>query len=143
DLVAEGNGDTQASLPFLVTVSEKGTFKTEYTTEQPNMEGHADSIFTYTTTLKNHTAEKQHYALGSKTPKGWNVQFKADGNTVTSVTLEPNETKDIDVDVTPAENVKAETYTIPIQASSGSTSSDMELEAVITGKYGVELTTPE
>lgn len=142
DLVANGNGDTNATLPFLVNVSEQGTFKTEFTTEQPNMEGNADASFSYTATLKNQTADKQLYALSSKAPRGWNVQFKADGNSVTSVTLEPNESKEITVDVTPAKDVKGETYKIPIKASSGSTSSEIELEAVVTGTYALELTTP-
>src|SRR5699024_5404860 len=59
DLMANGNGDTKAELPFLVNVTEEGTFQTNFSTEQPNMEGHADSDFSYTATLKNQTAEKQ------------------------------------------------------------------------------------
>lgn len=142
ELVANANGNT-ASLPFLVNVSEEGTFKTELTSEQPNMEGHADSTFSYTATLKNYTAEQQHYSLSSKAPKGWGVQFQADGNSVTSVTLEPNEEKNIDIEIQPAENVKEQTYTIPIVASAGSTNSELELEAAITGTYSLNLTTPD
>jgi uncharacterized membrane protein len=142
DLIANGNGGTNAMLPFLVNVSEKGTFKTELITEQPNMEGHADSTFSYTTTLKNRTAEKQHYSLSSQAPKGWNVTFKADGKSVTSVTLEPNASKDLDIEIKPAENAKADTYQIPIQAATSSTSAKIQLEAVITGSYGLKLTTP-
>lgn len=141
NLIANGNDGSKSTLPFLVNVSEKGTFKTEFTSDQPNMEGHADSEFTYTTTLKNQTAEDQHYGLSANVSEGWTVQFKADGNAVTSVTLEPNETKDIIVDVTPPENVTSDTYTIPVTASAGSVMEEIELEAVITGKYSMELTT--
>ncbi|WP_164669286.1 NEW3 domain-containing protein [Virgibacillus doumboii] len=141
-LIADGDGDGYAELPFLTTVSEKGTFKTELTTEQPNMEGHADSTFTYTATINNRTAEKQNYALSSGAPKGWGVTFKADSKSVTSVSLEPNASKDITVEVTPPKNVKAETYQIPIAASAGDTSSKLNLEAVITGSYSIKLTTP-
>lgn len=141
NLVATGNDGVTSKLPFLVVVSEKGTFKTEFSTDQPNMEGHADSEFSYTTTLKNQTAEEQHYGLSAKAPEGWTVQFKSDGNSVTSVTLEPNESQDIKIDITPAENVTADTYTIPVIASAGSVSEEIELEAVISGKYSMELTT--
>lgn len=141
ELVAKGNDETTATLPFLVDVSEKGTFKTEFSSDQPNMEGHADSEFSYSATLKNLTAEEQHYGLNAKAPEGWFVQFKVDGNSVTSVTIEPNESKDIKVDVTPAENVTADTYKIPIVASSGTVSEEIELEAVISGKYDIDLTT--
>lgn len=141
NLVAKGNDGMTSKLPFLIDVSEKGTFKTEFSIDQSNMEGHADSTFTYTTTLKNQTVEDQHYGLSAQAPEGWSVQFKVDGNAVTSVTIEPNESRNINVDVIPAENVVAETYTIPIRASSGSTTEEIELEAVITGKYSMELTT--
>lgn len=142
-LVANGNSDDSSSLPFLVTVSEEGTFKTAFTTDQPNMEGHADANFSYTTHLKNHTAEKQRYAIQAQAPEGWNVQFKSEGNSVTSIEIEPNESKEIQVDVTPAENVTADTYPLPIIASSGGTSAELELEAVITGKHSIELSTPD
>lgn len=142
NLVANSEGGVTSNLPFLVKVSEQGTFKTEFSTDQPNLEGHADSEFSYTTTLKNQTAEDQHYGLSAKAPKGWSVQFKADGSSVTSVTIEPNQTKDITVDIIPAANVIAEKYTIPITASSGSATEELELEAVITGRYSVELTPP-
>ncbi|HLS10484.1 NEW3 domain-containing protein, partial [Lentibacillus sp.] len=56
-LVADGDGEGYAELPFTTTVSEQGTFETELTTEQQNMEGHADSTFTYNVSLKNRTAE--------------------------------------------------------------------------------------
>ncbi|SES68960.1 Uncharacterized membrane protein [Oceanobacillus limi] len=136
-------GTNQDKLPFLVRVTEEGTFKTNFTMDQTNMQGHADSEFNYSATLKNQTAEKQHYGLSAQAPEGWNVQFKADGNTVTSVTLEPSAEKSVEVVVTPAENAKADTYKIPINASSGTTSSDIEVEAVITGTYGVTVTTPD
>ncbi|HLR08820.1 MAG TPA: NEW3 domain-containing protein [Bacillota bacterium] len=143
DLVANSHDGTSTTLPFLVNVTKEGTHQTNFSTEQPNMEGHADSDFTYTATLKNQTAEKQRYALSAKEPKGWNVQFKLDGDGVTSVTLDPDESVDIDIEVTPAENVKADTYKIPVQASTGSKAEKLELEAVITGKYDLSLSTPE
>lgn len=141
-LVADGVNGSYAELPFLTTVAEKGTFKTELTSEQPNLEGHADSSFSYTVTLENRTAEKQDYALTSGAPKGWDVTFKSNSKSVTSVKIKPSETKEITVDVSPPKNVKAGTYKIPIKAAAGGTSQNLKLEAVITGSYDIELTTP-
>src|SRR5690625_24407 len=64
-LVANSESGMSSSLPFLVEISEKGTFKTEFTTDQPNLEGHADSEFSYTTTLKNKTADRKSTRLNS------------------------------------------------------------------------------
>ncbi|MGN8646852.1 COG1470 family protein [Gracilibacillus sp. HCP3S3_G5_1] len=143
DLVADGDGDAYAELPFVTTVTEEGTFNSEFTSEQPNMEGHADASFSYSTTLRNRTADEQTYALSAGASEGWGVQFQADGNSVTSVTLEPNGSKDITVDVTPPTDVKADTYEIPIRAANSSTSSELTLEAVITGSYDISISTPD
>lgn len=143
ELNVSGNDGTKSSLPLLINVSEKGTFKTDFSIEQPNMQGDIDSDFSYTATLKNQTADSQHYALSAKFLEGWNVDFNVDGSNVTSVTIDPNESKDITINVTPAENSKADTYIIPVYASAGSTTAEIELETVITGKFNIELTTPE
>jgi len=142
-LVATNERGEKGTLPILVNVSEEGTFQTEFVIEQPNMQGHADSTLTYSAELKNQTADEQHYSLAGQFPEGWEGIFKVDGNSVTSVTIEPNESKNITIEMTPAENVKADLYTIPIVASTGSTSAEIEVEADIIGKYDVELTTTD
>lgn len=143
ELVAKGTDGSTSSLPLLVSVTEEGSSKSNLTTDEPSREGHADSTFNFTATLKNNTAERQNYALSSKAPEGWAVQFKVDGENVTSIALEPNESKSFDIDVTPAENVKQETYKIPIMANAGASSSELELEIHITGHYSMKLTTPD
>ncbi|HEX7063494.1 MAG TPA: NEW3 domain-containing protein [Bacillales bacterium] len=140
-LAANGDG-ASSQLPLTVTVSERGTFKTQLAVDQPNLQGHADSDFTYTATLKNRTAEKQRYALTANAPKGWDVVFQSDGKNVTSVVVEPGSSKDIEVTMNPPQNVKAGTYKAQIKAASGSTSAKNVLEAVITGTYKIQLTTP-
>ncbi|MCU9612864.1 NEW3 domain-containing protein [Caldibacillus lycopersici] len=136
------DGSSSSSLAFLVTVSEQGSFETELTSEQTNLQGHADSSFSYTISLKNRTANTQNYALSSAAGEGWNVTFKSGSDSITSVELDTNESKDITVDVKPPENIKAGTYEIPIKAATSSTAADLTLEAVITGTYGIEITTP-
>lgn len=130
------------ALSLTLNVSETGTFKTEFTSEQANMEGHASSNFTFSTTLKNSTAEKQLYSLRSNAPRGWNVTFKPNYKQATAVEIEPNESTSINIEIDPPHNVKAGTYKIPVRAVTSSTSAELELEVVITGSYELELTTP-
>lgn len=143
ELVAKGSGNAEASLPFLTTVTEEGTYETEFTSDQTNMQGHAEANFTYSATLHNRTAEEQNYSLSAKAPEGWQVEFKSGGNAVTSVAVEPNATQSVTIDVTPANNVEEGTYEIPVIATTGNTSAELILEAVITGSYDMELTTPD
>src|SRR5690625_2232650 len=89
-LIANNTDQSTSTLPFLVSITEEGSTLSNLTTDQPNREGHADSTFTYSATLKNDTTEKQNYALRANAPDGWLVQFKVDGESVTSIILEEN-----------------------------------------------------
>lgn len=133
----------QDTLNLKVNVTEKGTFKTELSVDQANMQGQSDTTFSYSAVLRNLTAKKQSYKLASQGPDGWDVRIKVDGNSVTSVELDAGAEKDITVEAKPPEQVKAGTYKIPVTASNSTTTSQVELEAVITGTYGMELSTSD
>src|SRR5690625_5175050 len=107
-LVAKGKDGENTSLPFLVNVTEEGTASSDLEIEQPNMENYAGETFTYQATLRNRTASEQNFALTAEAPKGWDVRFVADETDVTVATLEPNESKDIRIEVTPPEHAKAD-----------------------------------
>lgn len=130
-------------LPLTVEVSEQGTVKTVFTADQANMQGHATSTFNYRTKLENQTGEKQLYALSSHAPRGWTVVFKPNYQQASSVEIDPGQSKDIQIEVKAPYNVKAGKYTIPVVASTGSSTARLELEADISGTYGIELTTPD
>jgi len=129
-------------LPLAVNVSQQGTFKTEFTTGQANMQGQANANFTFSAKLKNQTADKQLYALMAEKPAGWIVTFKATSSQVTSGEIEANNTADITIEVNPPDNIDAGTYEIPIRAVTKATSANLSLQVVITGSYSMELTTP-
>ncbi|WP_276351854.1 NEW3 domain-containing protein [Cohnella caldifontis] len=131
------------TLPIKVNVSEKGSYKSELTVDQPNMQGHSDSTFTYSLSLNNRTASKQTYALTAEAPSGWDGKFTVDGNGVTSVDIDPGASKTVTLNLTPAENAKADTYKVAVHAASGSSTADAEVEAVITGTYAMTLSTSD
>ncbi|MDA3129191.1 NEW3 domain-containing protein [Aliibacillus thermotolerans] len=141
-LIATDQHGESASLPFLVTLTEEGTFATEWNVDQSNLQGQTDSSFSYSATLRNRTAEEQNYALTANAPDGWSVQFQSGGDNVTSVSVEPNSEANLTIDVTPPENASADTYEIGVTANGSGTKAETTLEAVITGAYDMVLTTP-
>lgn len=141
-LVARTDTGLKAVLPLQLNVKEKGVLETEFTIDQANMEGYSDSNFTYQAELKNKTAEKQHYSLTASAPRGWDVRFRVSGDYVTSLTLDSNESQNISIYVKAPVNVAAGTYNIKVRASSGQTAEEIELETVIKGRYGINLSTP-
>ncbi len=131
-----------ATLPLSVIISEQGTFKTEFTTQQGNMQGHSNSQFTYTATLSNMTADRQNYALMANAPRGWTVTFKNKYQPVTSISIDPNNSENVIIEIKPPAEVEKGTYKIPIRAVTSSTSADLDLEAVVLGTYDVVISTP-
>ncbi|MBX5439508.1 MAG: hypothetical protein IRZ29_08210 [Thermoflavifilum sp.] len=130
-------------LPLTVIVTQRGIYKTAFTTDQPNLEGAANSTFTFNTTLQNATADTQLYALNAEVPPGWDIAFKANGyKQVASILVNPNSTQNLTIEVHPPDQVPAGKYQIPVMASSGNTGAELNLEVVITGNYGMTLSTP-
>lgn len=129
-------------LPLTVIVSEQGTFKTELTAKQPNMQGNANASFTFNAEVRNRTADVQLYALRADVPPGWNAAFKTGGRQVTSVQVEPNRTENLTVEIDPPDAIEAGSYKIPVSAVTRETSATVDLEVVVTGSYNLELTTP-
>lgn len=93
-----------ATIPLTVVVSEQGTFKTEFTTTQPNMEGNSKATFTFNASLKNSTADQQLYSLTADAPRGWNIAFKVNYKQATSAQVEANKAENITIDITPPAN---------------------------------------
>ena len=131
-----------STLSLIVNVSKQGTFKTEFTTDQANMQGNSKSTFTFNANLKNRTADKQLYSLRANVAEGWEVTFKANYKQATSVEIEPNAFANITIEVKAPEQIEAKSYKIPVTASNNNTSANLDLEVVITGSYNMELTTP-
>jgi uncharacterized membrane protein len=131
-----------SELPLTVVVSQQGTFKSEFTADQPNMAGASNSTFTFNAKLRNYTAGSQAYALNAMIAPGWRVAFKAGYKQVSSVNIDAGHTQDISIDINPPEDIPAGTYKIPIVAETGSTSADLTLEVSVNGSYALQLTTP-
>jgi uncharacterized membrane protein len=131
-----------SELPLSIVISQQGTFKTEFTTDQVNIQGNNTSVFTYQCILRNSTAEKQLYTIVGDAPRGWNIIFRYNGQQVTAVEVNENNSASINVEIDPPDMIEAGTYRVPIHAANNSSSADLVLEAVIKGSYAMELKTP-
>lgn len=131
-----------SSLPLTVVVSEQGSFKSEFNTDQANMEGAANSTFTFNATLRNPSSEEQVYGLRAQAPQGWNALFRANGKQVSSVKVDPGQTQNVTIELDPPDQLDAGKYKIPVVASASGMLSNLELEVAIVGSYNLELTTP-
>lgn len=132
----------QHRLPLTVHLTEEGKGSADFSSNQTNMEGAANSTFTYNATLFNRSSDGQVYALTAHPPTaGWGVVFKSEGKQVSSVNVEPNQRKDVIIEIVAPEGTKKGSYNIPVRATGGAGQSEIVFDVVVSGSYKLDLTT--
>lgn len=139
-----GNGNTDIlALEINVTALEIG--ESNFSSEYPEQEGATGTKFSFDTTLVNNRLTEQSYSLSAAAPDGWQVTFTPSGEStnVASLTVDPETSQGITVSVTPPENVEKGEYTIPLTAISANDTLKEELKVIITGTYGLTMSTTD
>jgi len=107
-----------------------------------NIEAPVKETFRYQTTLQSGQDRSKTYELKADVPKGWRATFKIRGKRVASVKTDGDKKEDINIEFNPAHEAAPGKYKIPTYAISGNDTLLLDLEAVVTGSYDIELTTP-
>jgi uncharacterized membrane protein len=120
-------------------VADKGS---TFTAQLINIEAAVHEPFHYNTTLHNGASQTRIYELTAGTPDGWSVVFRARGYQVTSLNMDGNKGENITIEIHPAYGAAPAKYKIPVTAVASNDTLRLNLEAVVKGAYGMELTTP-
>lgn len=130
--------------PALVAAQAQGGADraSTFTAELINIEAAVHETFRYNTTLHNGASQPRIYELKAAAPDGWNIVFRARGSQVTSINIDGNKDQAITIEIHPAYGAEPSRYTIPVTATAGKDTLKLNLEAVVKGAYGIELTTP-
>lgn len=139
---ANGASDSLA-LSFQLNSQKAGAGS--FTSEYPKQEGASGTSFSFSTTLINNGLTTKSYSLSSNAPAGWNVSFtpSAESTKIAGIDVESGQSKGITVSVVPPEGIAAGTYDISCSAVSADETLKTDLQVVITGTYGLTLTTPD
>lgn len=139
NFLLKGNG--AKALPLTVEIANNGSSHSAFTSSQKNMQGSSTSTFTFNASLFNASSQASVFALQANMQPGWGILFKSDGKEVSSVNIDPFQRKDISIEITAPEIVSKGTYQIPVQAISGTNSSELIFEVVVVGSYKLNLST--
>lgn len=145
-MLAVATGVSQeVTLPIALTLKEKTTNPAglSFKVDLPTLRGSPSTTFRYNVTLKNESTEEVPVSLLAEAPRGFQVDFKLSGQSITSVPFGPNETKNLSVEVRALTDVPAGTYEIGILARGGDLQATTRLVADITGQPQLLLTTPD
>ena len=142
---ADVNEEIYDSLTLSFEVNEVNAGAGSFTTEYPEQEGTAGTSFSFSTTLINNGLSTESYSLSSSAPSGWQVSFvpSDESTSVASIEVEPSTSQGLTVEVVPPEGVEAGEYDISCSAVSASETLTTDLKVVITGTYGISLSTPD
>jgi uncharacterized membrane protein len=112
----------------------------ELTTSYPVMQGSSDKKFEFSIEVKNKTGKEKTFNLSATANQYWQVNFKPsyEDKYISSLRLKDDESKSLDVEVTPDRLATAGSYPIPLVVSAGEAKETAELTVIITGTHKLE-----
>jgi uncharacterized membrane protein len=143
--IIEGQADgLKSSFPIIISIKESRESVANLTTDYPVLSGPSGTEFKYRVNLSNNSAHEQIFSLFAEVPTGWVVVFQPSfkSEQIASISLDAGATQGLDVTVKTPKIVEAGEYPINIKTVGSLTSASLELKAVITGTYDLNVTTP-
>jgi uncharacterized repeat protein (TIGR01451 family) len=137
------NGTGQVDLNLVVGVGDVTAAGLRLTTQYPVLRGGADKPFEFKIDLNNQADEDRDFTLAARAPDGWEVTLQPayEKRQISGIRLKANETKGIDVQVTPPRAARAGEFPVVVAASAGAEQASVELKVEITGQYKVNIGT--
>ena len=128
------------TLSITLTEKEKEKGEIELTTSYPVLRGPNDAKFEFSLDVKNKIDKEALFNLTATAPKGWQTNFKPpyEDKYISSLRLKDNESKSLNVEVTPDRFATAGEYRIPVKIAAGEAKAEAELTVIITGTYTIE-----
>jgi len=104
------------------------------------LQGPTDAKFEFSLDVKNKTDKEALFNLTTTAPKGWQINFKPpyEDKYISSLRLKDNESKSLNVQVTPDRFASPGEYRIPVEIATGEAKAQAELKVIITGTYKIE-----
>ena len=136
----DGKLTASPTLSITLTEKEKEKGEIELTTSYPVLRGPNDAKFEFSLDVKNKIDKEALFNLTATAPKGWQTNFKPpyEDKYISSLRLKDNESKSLNVEVTPDRFTTAGTYPIPVKIAAGEVKAEAELTVIITGTYKIE-----
>lgn len=142
-LRATSDGST-ASLPVDLRVTATAAGEVTLTTDFPQLRNSADATFTFNLTFGNDTPDALQVGAVAIGPEGWTVEAKLTAQAQAATTLvEAGSTTGIAVTASAPFGVAAGLYPIRVDATSGDRTASIDLVAEVTGRYELNISTPD
>jgi uncharacterized membrane protein len=113
------------------------------TTSYPVLQGSVSGTYEFRLDLQSRFDRDTEFNLSAVAPEGWGINFKPayESKYISSVRLQANQSKSIDVEVTPLKSAGAGEYPIDVRVSAEGERSEAKLKVILTGTYELKVGT--
>ncbi|MGQ9788459.1 MAG: COG1470 family protein [Candidatus Hadarchaeaceae archaeon] len=141
----DGLGNLTDTLSIIIDVAEVSPLALTLSTTSPSIEGPAGKSFQFSADLVNETGEERDIDLSYVAPTNWTVTFSPgyESTLIRTIHMKAGERKTLRITATPASDADAGEYSITVLATSGAYSQSLDLKAIITGTYTMDLSTSD
>ncbi|MGC8816347.1 MAG: NEW3 domain-containing protein [Candidatus Hadarchaeum sp.] len=141
----DSSGNIIDSLSIVVDVAEVSPLGLTLSTTSPSIEGPAGKSFQFSVDLVNETGEERDIDLSYIAPANWTVTFSPgyESTLIRTIHMKAGARQTLRITVTPASTADAGEYPITVLATSGAYSQSLDLKAIITGTYTMDLSTSD
>jgi uncharacterized membrane protein len=137
ELVLHAKGtNASATLPIDITIGQNVPPQLTIKSDLPSLQGTPTTSFKYDFHVQNDSDKDALIKLAADAPSGFQTSFSEQYGTqqLSSIPIAAGKRKDLQVQVTPPDNVKAGDYFVVVHASAGGTTASTRLEMQITGQ---------
>ncbi len=124
-------------------VGSKGvsTGKIQLTTFYPVIRGPVKGKFKFTIMVKSGLDREEVFNLLAKGPEGWDINFKPtlQSTYISSIRLQANQSKTLEIEVKPPLSAAAGEYPIEIKVATKEAEAKAKLKVILTGSYELKV----
>lgn len=114
-------------------------------TQYPVLTGPSGTTFVFLVDVENKSKEARTFDLNAKAPPGWIVVFRPEferTKQISSLRIEGDRTRGVEVEVSSPPDARPGEYPVSVVVSSGDIRESIDLKAVVTGTYELEIGPP-
>lgn len=141
---ADGALEQTSGITVTVAGEQKASQRVTIDTSYPTLRGPSGDKFQFSLEVRNETDQDTVFNFRATAPPGWETSFKPayESKQISSLQIQANQTKTIELEVTPPYNVQAGEYDFKVEVYSPKAKAEQELKVVLTGTYGLKAGTP-
>jgi uncharacterized membrane protein len=137
--------NAEAALPVALTFGQVTPGRLDLQAELPVLRGTVGSSFRYRLTLRNDSDQDLLVNLEAQAPRGFQVTFTPAFGTqqVTSLPVKAGESRDLDTEVSPPQDVAAGNHEVTVRAGAGEARAEIKLTLEAIGRPDLSVSTPD